>query len=706
MKRVFKTLLTFLPRRAHAPCVPSARRYPALQRRLVVEPLEARTVPSTSVLGVPAPDLPPPPALKPQPLMIAPVSAEPGPENALPQVLDKQPLVSFTAPVPEFLTPAAPTTVATPLTGPLAITRFDVDNAKLGQLTSNLQVPDSPPVWLAAPTIPDDLQSASGPGVVQVVIAPVRLEWLGLRIETGLIQVTATVEHLGGKLLARVEEILASVARTFAQVVSLVAAKLIAAAEYLVSLLPPLWLRALGRLAPHTPVTAQLAHYQVGPVTAGYQASWHVGSGMSLGTESQLGLDQQSVGGNDHETQSLSEVEQSPLAQNIVSVGESGHQAQTLSVSKVTVDVYADTGPDKPLGNVLVEADRRRGNSGNREGDSRGLSNDGFSDLTGTSPEQDAGGLLHLIPDGRAFVDSIKNSVGDALHANTGGGGLPGGGGGFGFGDTSQNDAGNGAPMAVRLIVVRSGPVAMVSVVSAAVGGTSAPPTLLPRKQPEKEQTEGASESQETLFEDDNPLPQILPEIGLPDESIPLRQVLPEGSLPDETLPTLAQRSMKPLARPSAGGWLQDLNYQVVKITVCLPQGQQPALWWGVNLPANDARRSCPLGRGASPVVAQVRVPAQRGPGTWCENLVEQSRDISSIAALDDLRANPSPAPADGSDDGLQWQSVVGLLSRLALAIIISPPPQLPRRSRSRVERKRWNSTSPIFVQPLSRSMQ
>src|SRR5262245_34208973 len=105
-------------------------------RGLGLETLEDRTVPSVSVLGVPLPDFRLPP------LQSVPVAAEVHPPAELAQVLGERLAVSLLAPLPDFLRPAGTAAVATPATGSMTVTNFQVDNGGLTQLEGNFQMPD------------------------------------------------------------------------------------------------------------------------------------------------------------------------------------------------------------------------------------------------------------------------------------------------------------------------------------------------------------------------------------------------------------------------------------------------------------------------------------------------------------------------------------------------------------------------------------
>jgi hypothetical protein len=549
---------------------------------------------------------------------------------------------------------------------------------------------------------PSQMEPAPGPGTVQIVVAPLRVEWLGLRIESSLVQVTATVEHAGGSLLTRAEEILSLVAQTLARVITLVAAKLVAAAEYLVSLLPPLWFRALGRLTPAAPVTVHLAHYQFGPVSESYDARWSAGSGLSAGTGSEPGSDQQGVVDNTLKLEGLPEVEGRPEVGTIVAIGESGELAQSVSVSKVTVDVFADTGPDKPLGNVLVDATRHQKTPAGGDAGQNGPSDGLLPGLTGTSPAATAKAVLHDVFGDEPSSGSPGTSGKGAMNADSEGGGSPAGPGGGGSGNTGGNAGNDGVPLVIKPIGVHSAAVPVIVLTSSGGSGHSERPSMLLPKPPSKEQADGGSESQETLLDDDSPLPQVLPEVGLPDENIPLRQILPEDDIPEEAALPVPQVTRVALALHSRPGSLRAVSTQPLGITISLPQGQPQAPRLTLTAPAGGARVNCLVGRGTSLALAQVQTCRLHGASSWYANLVDQSCGIDSVVALDSLCTDPITGPEDRGQDGLRWDVVVGTVLSPVFAGIISPLGQPPPCSRSRGERKRRSGSDPIVIQPHS----
>jgi hypothetical protein len=665
----------------------------------VLEPLETRTVPSLSVLGIPAPELSAPPAFKPQPLMIAPVTTDSGGNSPMTQVLgNPQPLL-VTAPVPEFLVPAPPVTVATSMTGPLVISNFAVNNDKLGQMTNDLQVPDTLPASPATPMGPSQTEQAPGPGTVQFVVAPVRVEWQGLRIESSSIQVTATVDHLGGSLLTRVEEILSTVAQTLAHVITLVAAKLVAAAEYLVSLLPSWCYQALGRLAPPTPVTVHLAHYQFGPVNASYEATWPAGSGLSAGTGLQSGSDQQIAVDTTHTIEGLPAVEGSPVLGTVVAIGASGEQGESVSVSKVTVDVFADTGPDKPVGNVLVDATRHEKKSAGADAGQSGSSDGLLPGLTDTSPAATAKAVMHdAFGDGQSSGSPGAPGMG-AMNANSEGSGLPPGPGGGGPGNPGGNAGNDGAPPPIAPVGVQSATLPVIVMTgSGGSGHAERPPTLLP-KPPPKDPADGGSENQDTLLDDDSPLPQVLPEIGLPDDNVPLRQILPEDELPEEVALPVPQATRVALAFYISPGSPGAVSTEPIGISISLPQGQPQAPRLTLTTPAGGARVDGLVGRGSSHALARVQTCALHGASSWYANLVDQSCSVDALVSLDNLCTHPITGPEDGSQDGPRWDEVVGAALSPAFAVIISPLCHPPPGGGSRDERKRRNGGVLIVIQ-------
>jgi hypothetical protein len=492
-------------------------------------------------------------------------TAQPGPASPLAQALGNQPALSLAVPLPGFLKPAGASTVATPLTGSLAITNFTLDNDKLGQLNPDIPLPQALPVSSAAPAVLGGPQSAPSPNVVQVVVPPCQFEWLGLRIESSLVLVTVTVEDLGAALLARIEEILASLARTLVEVLSLVAEKLIAAADRVVSFLPPVVIEALDLLAPPVPVTVLLAQYRFGPVTVGYQQ-------------------------------------------------------QSLSASQVTIKVFAETGPDKPLGNLLVELDENQGNPSAV----------------------------------KTLSNSLMSSTGRAKPMDT-----------ESSSDSSSSSDNNNTPSPVLPTAGESGEAPTLIVPTPGGGYAFSLPPTLPTKQPARNQEEDDADSKDAILDDDDPLPPVLPEVALREESVP------PG--PQPVIVTTARRR--------ESGPLGELSCQVVRLVVCVPRPPE-ALPLELVVQAKGDLASPPSSR-APLTVAYVRVPAQQGASSGYEDLVEQCREIRSSAESRELCADLVTASAGEVHDGLRWQSVAGLLSSPLFAVIISPPSRFSSRRRS-----------------------
>src|SRR5262245_34204779 len=100
---------------------------------LGVEILEDRTLPAVSILGIPVPDLPPAANFGNTQLTQVPLTVDVRLPPPLGQVFGDQSDISFQVPLPDFLIPAGTATLATPATGAVTVTGFNVDNNRLNQ---------------------------------------------------------------------------------------------------------------------------------------------------------------------------------------------------------------------------------------------------------------------------------------------------------------------------------------------------------------------------------------------------------------------------------------------------------------------------------------------------------------------------------------------------------------------------------------------
>jgi hypothetical protein len=630
------------------------------------------------VLGVPVSAGPAPPTVNQPPLVQVPVTAVFASQTPLTPLLGNQRTLSLAVPVPAFIAPSGTATVATSLTGPVTITNFSVDNAGLGQLTPPTQVPDLPSASPVGPAAPGETPSAPpNTGVVQVNVPPLRFEWLGLRVESSAVQVIATVEHLTGTLLVRTEEIIASVTRTLAQVVSLFAAKLVAAAEHVLSLLPSWFLQALDALHPSAPETVLLAHYQFGPVNVSYQATWNVDPGVSLGDDGSSSSDPPpSLGNGDPSSPdpapslgdsgsslpdppaSLGDGDSSspdpaplpwPLSEG-QAIAESGEQAQSLSVSEVTVNVYADTGPNNPLGNVLVAADHARGNPGPLDVSAGEPSDEGVSTLASAVSDEVSN---ELTPLGGSLLHSGRSS----LSILVGGAPAP----PYFLGIFSPDDA-IAPPSSLRWIPSLSG----------LGGGMDAPipsPAPAHRKQPAPDQEEGASEKNGSPLDDDNPLPKVLPEVGLPDDATPPQ--------PDVTETVSGGGESEPFPESSR---------QLVTLTICVPRARRDAGQEEFLRPTNREDGPHPRQQTTATLVAHIRVPVMHEPNLGFENRVDQTRELG-LVAREQVCANETASSAGEGQEDASWQCVAGLVLAPSFAIVISPRRRLSTRCRPKATR-------------------
>ncbi len=467
------------------------------------------------------------------PLSWVKATAEPGPESPTTQLLGNPAAVSVLVPVPEFLKPAGTATVATPLTGSVALTHFEIDNGALDRLPWNAWPADGWRASLNAPTWPDRLSRTLEHGVVNLIVPPLRIECLGIRVESRLAIVTVSFENVPRGFLARLKEISDSLVRSLAQAVSAVAARLIDAAAQLLDLAPPLFVEALRRLAPAAPTTVHIAQFRLNALDvrfrfpqdedAGFAASGADRPGPNPGrsydesTNNQFALDWEVV-----ETEASADRSDAYQNSDSAAARQSGSRPSVqrrvlgatvevesadqldpelhLSTPGVEIDVFADTGPDKPLGNLLVAANRMRGADSGKSGPrDKNFETDGF--------DEDAlpNGKSSPLSNGRpGSSPSQKDKSSEESPPQ----------------EKKQDTGPKPFPIAV-VLPPRAAPTPYPGDSSGPDRKmTAAAPPFSPRfgAQPQPDRR-----SQESPTPDDEPLPRVLPEIGLPDESAPPR---------------------------------------------------------------------------------------------------------------------------------------------------------------------------------------
>jgi hypothetical protein len=464
------------------------------------------------------------------PLVSVPVTAEFHPAAPLAQLVGDQVVLSLPVPVPAFLQPAG--TAALPMSGvgSLAITDLEVDSNQLAQWG------DGSPLSVSPPAQPDGSGSTPTRGGMHLVLSPLSFDLQGARAESSGVEVTASFERAPGNAISGGQlgtEVLSGILRAL-DVVALAFDTVTSDISTAIGdiHLPPLVSQFLDSLAPPTPGTVHIASYRFSPVQLDYPGV-------------------------------------------------------RFTMSSFQVDVYADTGPDKPLGNLLtvIAASRQ-------------------------------GGLADLKRFRRHTPSKTPASPkpASAMPSGTAGTGMP---------TSGQNgSSGSGSQAKPNNTIIPQAPVQVIRPPSSVLiapppdgGGGKKADNPAPPKKPSPDVPENDS----FLSDDDNPLPAVLPDIGLPDESDrPTRKpdadsglgsgdTEPEGE--GEQRPTEPRRQQPPLTAAAVGGRPDSL-----------PPSQDVA--------ANRADRVHGLRRTSRTVVVGVGVPALEGLDRWCEgSVVARSRD-------------------------------------------------------------------------------
>jgi len=357
---------------------------------------------------------------------------------------------SLELPVPDFLSPAGTSTVATPATGAWTVTNFTVNNARLDQQAGTLDLADAGGLLSSLPDQAYGLASQSD--VVHMDLKPFGLELNGIRVQASQVSLNASVAHPPGLFESQWATVMSAVER----VLGLFAAALDTAA------------RAVGRAALAIHLPPALVNYfdRLYPPGTVHVFGWSYG----------------------------------PLSFREPGIG--------VSVPTLRVDLYADTGPGKTLGNILAAMTRII--------------------VEGGGGLEDPGKLRPPIP----RSPRGPGGLGPDLPPGAGGGGLvdpmsspkPGESGGSG----GKSDATpGGSPVVwivvpVKLSAAGQKPFAAVVMQS---GGTPSPSLLVERIEPVNRPEVVEQKDDHSLFEDDIPLVLVLPDIALPEEE--RRHVMP-----------------------------------------------------------------------------------------------------------------------------------------------------------------------------------
>jgi hypothetical protein len=601
MQALLEALIVLLP--PGAPRASPSRPWAHRPFWLGLEALEDRSVPATSVLGVPVPDLTMPSDFGLPPLTSVPVTAELHPPSPLSQALGDQLSLSLPLPVPPFLTPAGTATLATQQTGWMTVTNLAVDNDRLNQLAGSIRLPDGTPLTFSAPGQVDGVASTRTRDVMHLAFAPLSLDVLGARVEASHVELTASFEHGPGNPLSGGQggSPLTAILQTVGQVASAFGNALRAIGAFVPTLhLPPSLGQALQGLTPPIPSTTLLSHFRLNSINFDFSGLF-------------------------------------------------------LSVSSFVVDAFADTGPGKVLGNLFAEVDKH---GGNFEGmgalmghilNGMPIPNMATADLRkaamakATTPTADDPAAATPTHPGK------KSRAGTSSSTGSGG---------------SQDSSSK--PKVSRVIPVPEprrpappGNPVIASLPPDMGGGTKPQDTPPPPKQAKEK-----SENDDPLSDDDSPLPSVLPEIGLPEES---GQPVAQNGTGFDGLDGTGDLSGKLEQQTNKVG------RQILSMTV-IPAGGLFARLLSLLDDITDPDNGLCWLRPTSPtVVTEVVIPPQHRSHPWYGNpVIGHACDNGSGIERERLCHKTTPTSVDEFSDNPFWGCITWPVSPRFLGVLAS----------------------------------
>jgi hypothetical protein len=423
--------------------------------------------------------------------------------------------------------------VSTPVTRPVTVTSFEVDSDQLVQQAGDDRPSSASRLWVSEPARASGLEEEPTLDEVQLDFTPFRLELLGARVEADHVEADASFEHQpdgpshGGPQEATVVPSVVRALGLFASAFD-TAARAVGAAA-LTGRLPPLSL-ASERHSPPSASSVRLASFWYGSVDV---------------REPELRLSAPRVradlfadtGPGKLLGNLLAEVARFLLGQNFGGLGALLGQLlngmltfarislQSLKLLFIDVTSYlaalaASSGPGHGFaasGTVTVRASAwfqlalSLGSSGT--GPDNVPSGGGPGRATAWGPMPSIGGSLGM------GLDNAPSGGGPGRAAAWGP--VPSSRGGSGAGPNTTS-SGGGPVKASAWGLTSSG------------GGGAGAGQDADKPDPGSKQKEGDSSDEDSPLEDDNPLPRVLPEIGLREEGRPpVRQPEPEGEQSD-----------------------------------------------------------------------------------------------------------------------------------------------------------------------------
>jgi hypothetical protein len=317
----------------------------------------------------------------------------------------------------------------------------------------------------------------------------------------------------------------------------------------------------------------------------------------------------------------------------------------SLSVSSFVVDAFADTGPGKPLGNLFATVGSRGGNLGGMGA----LMDDILSRRPSpTTPSA-------VTPAAAQPTEDMPTHPGTKSPAGTSSSGGAGG----------SQDSHPKSPFSDRILYPQpSRPVPPAGVLVASfppdLGGGARPHDAPP---PPKRAADDA-ENDDPLSDDDNPLPSVLPDIGLPDEGdqpgaqngIAFKGPGGNGELssePEQQAHSSSQEILSMTVIPAGG-----LFARLLSILDDTTDGDTELCW---------LRPTCPT------VVTGLAIPPQQGRHPWYRDpTVGDNCDNGSGATGERVCHKTTPISVDEGNHRYYWGSIPWAVSSPILGVFAS----------------------------------
>jgi hypothetical protein len=242
-----------------------------VQYQGAMEALEYRVVLSTTMTGSTEGGAPSLQDFGLPSLVDVPVSADLQVSRAVEELFGGPPPFSMIVPLPQFITPAGTSTVTTSWTGPITFTNFQIDSEQLNQLASNITLPDGGSPYVSPYLQAIDIQTTSAFDLIHFILEPITLDLLGVNVVMSGVDMTMGFQDAPGSpswtgdVAASAISIVSRALDLFASGLGLVARK---AQEIAAGFALPAGLSGvLQQVAPPAGETIPITQYQV-PATA------------------------------------------------------------------------------------------------------------------------------------------------------------------------------------------------------------------------------------------------------------------------------------------------------------------------------------------------------------------------------------------------------------------------------------------------------